>query len=100
MRLLPSRTLFLMPLPLLLGAASCDERVISTPIYPPRADLQVEARPVPGPEIVTSAQANGAFQVEKDSWGARGWATVGRLCRWAKRNGMTVDCPPANEGDK
>lgn len=26
-------------------------------------------------------------------WGRQGWLTVARLCRWARANGMTIDCP-------
>lgn len=86
-------TLCLIPCALLLAAGSCGERVISTPIYPPRADLAVEAKPRPGPEIVTSAQASALHDAKVESWGERGWATVARLCRWAARNGMAIDCP-------
>jgi hypothetical protein len=45
------------------------------------------------PEVVTSAQAAADYDIAVEAWGMRGWATVARLCRWAKANGMTVDCP-------
>jgi hypothetical protein len=63
--------------------------------FPSAADLAVEAKPVPGPDIVTSAQAAGAYDISVEAWGERGWRTVGRLCRWAEGLGMQgLDCPP------
>lgn len=62
-------------------------------IFPPPADLAVEPKPVPPLEIVTSAQAAAEYDVALESWGERGWRTVARICRWAKENGMAVECP-------
>lgn len=65
------------------------------PIFPPPVDLIVEAKPVAGPEIVTDDHAAAAYSAAIEAWGERGWAAVGRLCRWAARNGMKVECLPA-----
>lgn len=61
--------------------------------FPRPADLAVEAKPAPLPEIATSAQAAADYDIALESWGERGWSTVARLCRWARDNGMAVDCP-------
>ena len=95
MPLRKSPTRCLMLCALALAASACGERVISTPIFPPSADLAVESKPKPPPEIVTSAQAAAEYDVAVESWGERGWRTVARLCRWAQGHGMTIDCPPA-----
>jgi len=66
---------------------------------PPVADIQVEPEPLFPVEAVTAATdrerevAEQAWRVEHEAWGRRGWASVARLCRWAARNGMKVDCP-------
>ncbi len=60
---------------------------------PPLADLAVEAEPAPGIETLTSAKAAADYDVSVEAWGVRGWATVARICRWAKANGAKVDCP-------
>lgn len=79
-----------------LAASACGaERVVSVPIFPPSADLLAEAKPVPGPEIVTSAQASAEYDIAVEGWGERGWLTVARLCRFFKGHGMAVECPPA-----
>lgn len=78
--------------------SACGERVRIQPAFPPVADLVVEPKPVPPPEIVTSAQAAAEYDIAVEGWGERGWRAVGRLCRWAKEQGMSVDCPRA-EGD-
>jgi hypothetical protein len=62
------------------------------PIFPPSADLKAEAKPLAPPEIVTSAAAAAEHDIALESWGERGWATVARLCRWAKANGMEIEC--------
>ena len=63
-----------------------------TPIFPPSADLAVESKPVPPPEIVTSAQAAAEYDIALEAWGERGWRTVARICRWAQENGAEIDC--------
>lgn len=76
-----------------LLASGCGQRVEVRPIFPSHADLKVEAEPMPGDDIVTDAAADERFRAEHESWGRRGWGAVGRICRWASRNGMTIDCP-------
>jgi len=61
--------------------------------YPPYADLQVEPKPVPPVDIVTSERADALYSVELEAWAERGWLQVGRLCRWAKGHGADVACP-------
>jgi hypothetical protein len=78
---------------LLLAASACAPKERIRPLFPPPADLAVEPKPVAGPEIITSAIAAAEYDVALESWGARGWLTVARICRWAKANGMGVSCP-------
>jgi len=69
-----------------------------TPIYPPSADLAVEAKPIMPPEAVRSEAAGIAHDIAIEGWGERGWDAVGRLCRWAADNGMKgLSCPPPPE---
>lgn len=63
------------------------------PLYPSSADLKVEPKPVPTDAIVTDPKAADAYNADVESWGERGWKTVGRICRWAVANGAVVDCP-------
>ena len=60
---------------------------------PPVQDLAVEAKPVPGEDVLTSSVAEAEFNSKLESWGERGWSAVGRICRWAKAHGGDVDCP-------
>ena len=76
-----------------LAASGCGERVISTPLFPPSADLVVETKPVPPLEIVTSEQAAAEYDVAVEAWGERGWRTVARLCRYFVGHGMQIECP-------
>lgn len=96
-----SKRLILCPaLPaLLLAVSGCKTVEQPTPIYPRYADLVVEQKPVPPPEIVTSEQAAALYDVEVEAWGERGWRTVARICRWAAGHGAAVECPPAPEAD-
>lgn len=87
-------------MPLLLLAASlslasgCASRERVTPIFPPPADLRVEPKPVLAPEALTSEAALDAHDIALETWGERGWAAVGRICRWAVRNGLEkTECP-------
>lgn len=64
------------------------------PLFPSSADLKVEAKPVPTDAIVTDPKAADAYNADVESWGERGWLTVGRICRWAVANGATgLACP-------
>jgi hypothetical protein len=76
-----------------LAVSACGTKERIQPLFPPAADLKVDPKPVARPEIVTSAQAAAEYDIALESWGERGWRTVGRICRWAKANGMTIDCP-------
>jgi len=50
------------------------------------------------PEAVRSDAASIAHDIAIEGWGERGWATVGRLCRWAADNGMKgLSCQPPPE---
>lgn len=74
-----------------LGSACASwERV--TPIFPPSADLRVQPKPVLAPEAIASEAALDAHEIALETWGAAGWLTVGRICRWAKDNGAEVSC--------
>jgi len=61
-------------------------------LYPPVQDMAVEPKPVPSPDIVTSAKAAAEHDIEIETWGERGWRAVGRICQWAKDNGAKVEC--------
>ena len=78
-----------------LAVSACGPQIQVRPLYPPAADLAVEAKPVPPPEIVTSAQAGAEYSARVEAWGERGWLAVSRICRWAKAQGMGVECPVA-----
>lgn len=56
--------------------------------YPPVGLLATEPAPAPTIEILTSAQANQAYQTAKDGWGQRAAAQVHAICVWAKERGM------------
>ncbi len=60
--------------------------------YPPVALLVSEPSPVPTIDILTSAQANVAYQAAKDGWGQRADAARHAICIWMKTRGMT-DAP-------
>ena len=75
---------------------ACSPQVRVQPIYPPLADLQVEPKPVPPADIVTSAQAAAAYDIALEAHGDRGWLQVARLCRWFREQGMPgIVCPAA-----
>ena len=81
-----------------LAASACAQQDVIRPAFPPAADLRVEAKPVPPPDIVTSAQAAAEYDVAIESWGERGWLQVARICRWARGLGAEgLDCPPAEQ---
>lgn len=89
-RLIPRLMLFAS----LSAASACGPQVRVQAAFPPSADLRVEPKPVPPADIVTSAQAAAEYDVALEGWGERGWRAVARVCRWAKEQGMQVDCPP------
>lgn len=86
----------LLPLTLLASLSTvsgCAGRDGGVQTFPPPADLIVEAKPAAGAEIVTDAQAAARYDAAVEAWGERGWAAVARVCRWAERRGMEINCP-------
>jgi len=58
----------------------------------------VEAKPVPGVEVLESEDAARRYDSALEAWGERGWAQVGRICRDAVRKGAPYPenwCPAA-----
>lgn len=77
----------------LLLAPGCASRERVTPIYPPSADLAVEAKPHLDPAALQSEAALDAHDIALEAWGERGWAAVARLCRFYQTMGMKgLDC--------
>ena len=91
------RMLCLMLASLSVAVASC-----ATPVgtFPPAEDLRVEAKPVPPDEVLTSRIAGEQHDNAVEAWGERGWAAVGRLCRYHQRMGMALpfECPRPDPG--
>lgn len=90
---------YLMPclaLAVLLSLVSgCASKAPMTRIYPPAADLVVEAKPQLDPAALDSEAWLDAHDIALEMWGERGWATVGRICRWADQMGAKdLNCPP------
>lgn len=75
---------------------SCASREPRLNAFPPSADLQVEAKPVLTVEALASDNALAEHDAAVEAWGERGWAAVGRMCRWAVTNGaqLPFKCPP------
>ena len=86
-------TRFLMLFACASVASACAPQVEIRPLFPPSADLAVEPKPVPPPEIVTSAQAAAEYDIAVEVWGERGWRAVARICRWAREKGAGGECP-------
>lgn len=61
--------------------------------------MRVEAKPRPGLDVLTSEAAGERHDNAIEGWGERGWATVGRLCRFFDGQGMVLpfECPAAPE---
>lgn len=92
----------------LSAVSGCGDKARVQPIFPPPVDLIVEAdcpatdplgsnqavrcKPIATPEIVIDDHAAAAYSAAIEAWGERAAAAVGRLCRWAARNGMKVEC--------
>ncbi len=88
------------PLPLLLlliTATGCGGPGSLKAGFPPPADLVAvtEPKPQPGPDIVTSAQASEDYNAAVEGWGDRVSDAGARICRFHKRLGMKISCPPA-----
>lgn len=75
--------------------SGCASKGSPGPIFPSRADLAVEPKPVLAPEAIESEAALDAYEISLETWGDRGWAQVARLCRFFDTMGMEgLDCPP------
>ena len=68
--------------------SSCASKALSA--YPPSADLKVEAKPVLSVEALASDNALAEHDAAVEAWGERGWAAVGRICRWAEDTGAQL----------
>ncbi len=94
------RSLGYLMLPLALCSAAfiasgCATKAPETRIYPPIADLTVEAKPLADPAGFESEQAFVDHVIALEMWGERGWDAVARLCRWHADMGMSgLRCPP------
>ena len=80
-----------------VAASSCASREHVTPIFPSSADLRVEPKPQLSPADLDSDAALTAHDDAVEAWGDRGWAAVGRICRWAVSSGADLPfrCPAA-----
>lgn len=75
--------------------SGCANKAPVTRIYPPAADLVVEPKPQLDPAALESEAALDAHDIALETWGERGWAAVGRLCRWADQMGAKgLSCLP------
>lgn len=94
------RSLRCLMLPLALFSAAftasgCATKAPETRIYPPIAELTVEAKPLADPAGFESEQAFIDHVIALEMWGERGWAAVARLCRWTEAMGAKgLSCPP------
>lgn len=88
----PCPTLALLTAAALWLAPGCATRERIRPLFPPAADLKVEAKPRLDPSALDSEAALDAHDIALEAWGEAGWAAVARICRWAKANGMAVAC--------
>lgn len=98
MRVALIRALPLLLLPII--ASGCAGQGTLKASFPPYADVKAatEAKPRPSLDIATSAQASEDYNAAIEAWGDRVSAAGGRLCRYLKRVGMAVDCPPLDSG--
>ena len=82
----------LMSVSLGVGVASCAKPGAA---FPPASDLTVEPKPTPPDEVLTSRIAGEQYDNALEAHGERGWAQVGRLCRFFDDLGMEgLSCPP------
>ena len=75
-----------------LGAQGCAKPASALQTFPPAALLGNTPKPVPTPDIVTSAQAAARHNIAIETWGQTGWDQVRAICIWAKERGMDVTC--------
>ena len=79
---------------MLVLASSCASKPAPLAyLSPPAADMKVEPIPEAEPEIATSEPAYEAYNQAVMDWGKRGWAAVGRLCRFSRGMGALIECP-------
>lgn len=80
----------------LVSVSSCANSTYRLESYPPIADLRDEPKPRLRIEDGESEKALIEHDDAIEAWGERGWAAVGRICRWAKANGLPdpVVCKP------
>lgn len=71
-----------------LVVSSCNSTASALQTYPPVSLLKAQPVPAPTIDILTSSQANAAYQRKKDAWGQTGWDTVHAICVWAKERGL------------
>lgn len=71
-------------------ACSCASREPRLNAYPPSADLRVEPKPRLAADALASDNALAEHDAAVEAWGERGWAAVGRLCRWAEATGAQL----------
>lgn len=86
---------------LLSAVSGCGDKEPLKAGFPPSADLRaaVTAKPVAGPEIVTSAKAAAEYDIALEKWGDTLFAAGGRICRWMIDQGAPLDfCPPDPAG--
>ena len=81
----------LVALALLCSACAGKPSIQVRLLQPPVADLRVEPKPVMPDAALTSEVAAAVYDAELEAFGDRGWAAVGRICRWVAANGGV--CP-------
>ena len=68
----------------------------TTSAFPSRQDIVevTEAKPAPGPDILTDPEAGDRYDSAIEGWGDRVRAAGMRLCRFYERTGMpSLQCP-------
>ncbi len=103
MRLMRRRVALLALPPLLSAVSGCAERVRpATPSSVSAADVKavIEAKPVPGDNILTDTKAADRYNAALELWGERLWRAGARICRAIVADGMKLpfECPPPAEG--
>lgn len=84
----------LMLLAIALTVSACAGQGSIRPILPSAADLADEPKPAVTPAVLTDSNAAAEYDSAIEAWGERGWATVARICRWARAHGSRETCPP------
>ena len=87
-------TASLLLLATLSTVTGCGDRVRIQAALPPAADLKDEPKPEITPAVLESDVSAAEYDSAVEAGGERGWAAVGRICRWAVAHGMKADCKP------